>query len=115
MSSVSGATRPEPFHRVDAVSREEAASETAFQRAVLDALGQLDQGQRKLFTGQTELTEAFGALVPRVSKLESDAKWKGRMVIVAKAAAPFVLGLAAHYIPALAEHIPGILKAISGL
>lgn len=98
---------PEPFRRVDA-SREDVPGEDQFKREVLEGLD-------KLFQGQSDLTEAFGALAPRVAKLEADAQWKRRGIALAKAAAPFLLGLGAHYLPGIARHVPAILEALSSL
>lgn len=100
---------PEPFRRVD------APGESPFERRVLDALAELDEGQERLFRGQSELTVAYGGLAQRTAKLEQDASWKARAIVVGKALAPFLLGLAAPYVPGLAAQLPELLTAIAGL
>lgn len=103
---------PEPFRRVDA---QRGLGETPFERRVLDALVDLDEGQERLFRGQSELTVAYGGLAQRTAKLERDASWKARAIVAGKALAPFLLGLAAPYVPGLAARIPDILAALAGV
>lgn len=86
-----------------------------FQRQVVEALQALAKDVRTVKKGQTDLTVAFGALVPRVAKLETEAVWGRRLVVVLKAAAPFVGGIIVARFPQLASLVGDALKAVSGL
>lgn len=90
-----------------------------FQKQVLGALGglqgslqELAEGQDKLFKGQSELTVAFGRLVPRIETLENEARWAGRAKTILKVMIPLVGGYLAQYVPGLAKAIPDILKSL---
>lgn len=74
-------------------------------------LDRIETGIDSLLRGQADLTVAFGKLHRRVRELESDAKWKRYVYNVAKAALPFVGGLAAARWPALAHIINDIVNA----
>lgn len=93
-----------------------------FQRRLLTGLREVEKGQEALFRGQSDLTVAFGAqkaafdaLVPRVVRLERNAKWKVWAVRAAKAAVPLAAAVLGRYAPDLAKHLPDLLEFFAKL
>ena len=115
----------QPFKLISAEEEAERASGTRYQdefrlytpwqREVVGALQGLQAGQEKLFQGQTDLTVAFGELVPRVRKLEATAQWKVWVVRGLKAAIPVAAALLGRYAPELAKHLPDLVELLTSV
>lgn len=114
---LSGPAPAGSYHAEEEQAFELEAPPASWRDSVLESLEELKGGQAKLFTGQTELSAAFGgvkaevaALIPRVQKLEAAARWKVWALRVGKAAIPLLAAALGRYAPELAKHLPDILE-----
>lgn len=83
---------------------------TPFQRDVMRQLRALGRGVEALKTGQGELTVAYGSLVPRLAKLETEAVWGRRLVSALKYAGPSIATAVALKWPAIGHMLGELAK-----